>query len=105
MKIIKFPDRNSAKQLKQEWHDYLKPLFKADGRKFKKDGELFNRHLGKNHHTSTVIEFRFNDDLNGHHLTHPEEWDTWPYRWVKDMIDMIPEGLEITDKIYPEEEI
>ncbi len=103
MKIIKFPDRNSAKAVKQEWHAYLKPLFKSEeGRNFKQDGELFNRHLGKDHETSTIIEFRFRDDLNGHYLTHPEEWDTWPYRWIKDLITMIPEGLEITERIEPE---
>ncbi len=101
MRIIKFPDRNSAKQVKQAWHKMLKPKFKAIGRKFKKDGEIYNKHLGSDHPSSTIIEFRFNDDLNGHYLVHPEVWSTWPYAWVAEMIDMIPEGQEIVEKLLP----
>ena len=104
MKIIKFTDLNSAKAVENDWHAYLKPLFKSQGRKFKKDGEIFNRYLGKDQETTTIIDFRYSDDLNGHYLIYPENYDTWPHGWVQDMVAMIPDGQEITDKIYPPDE-
>jgi hypothetical protein len=104
VRIIKFPNMPTAKQIAQDWHKMLKPKFKAIGRKFKKDGEIFNRHKGQDVKSSTIIEFYFDDELNGHHLVHPEVWITWPAEWIDEMIEVIPDELTIIEKELPPEE-
>jgi hypothetical protein len=101
MRIIKCSDKSESKAIEQAWHAILKPKFKAIGRKYKKDGEIFNRHKGQDVESSTIIEFYFDDELNGHYLVHPEVWITWPVEWIDEMIEMIPDGLAIVEKEFP----
>jgi hypothetical protein len=103
MKVIQ-AELTVLEALQAAWKD-LAPQVLGDvlGRSFNEDGDLINRHQGKNHTTVTSGNWGIsNDPVQGYYMIHPDKKrGNWEDTYLDMMVALIPEGAVVNESFTP----
>ncbi len=103
MKVIQ-AELSVLEALQAAWKD-LAPQVLGDvlGRSFNEDGDLINRHQGKDYSTVTSSNWTIlNDPVQGYYMIHPDKKrGNWEDPYLDMMVALIPEEAVVNESFTP----